>query len=152
MKIRSYLLRAVLVVLSTVAVSSCVVGPAPVQNPYYEEPPAYGYSSTPSLVPVPGVYAYFVPNVNIDVFFYRGSWYRSYQNQWYAGRSYNGPWGRLAPQNVPGQLHNLPRDYRRNPGGYNPIPHQEVERNWQNWEKDKHWDSHKDYRDEPKKR
>jgi hypothetical protein len=152
MKTRSYSLLAVIMILTAVAVSSCVVAPAPVQTPYYEAPPTYGYPSALTLLPVPGAYAYFAPTIDIDVFFYRGNWYHPYRNQWYQGRSYNGPWNHLAPQNVPGQLRNLPRDYRRNPGGYNPIPHQEVERNWDRWEKDKRWDSHKDWRDEKKGR
>ena len=105
-------------------------------------PPPYAFTAAPEVVPVTGMPVYFVPNIGVDILFYHGFWYRPYGGYWYRAASYNGPWVYLASRSVPHVLVTLPPGYRRLPPGYHPIPHAELERNWRQWEKDRHWEHH----------
>ncbi len=92
------------------------------------------------MMVIPGTYAYFAPDVDADIFFYHGYWYRPYRGQWFISAGYNGPWGSIAVQNVPGVLINLPPHYRRVPPYYGRMPYGMVRRNWRTWEEDRYWD------------
>ncbi|OPY65766.1 MAG: hypothetical protein A4E57_03054 [Syntrophorhabdaceae bacterium PtaU1.Bin034] len=105
-------------------------------------PPPYAVSAPPAVVPVPGTYVYFIPYIGVDVFFYRGYWYRPYRNNWYRSSSYNGPWAYMPPVQVPRSLTTLPDGYRRVPSGSRSIPHNELQKNWERWEHERHWDRH----------
>jgi hypothetical protein len=39
-------------------------------------PPRVEFAEPPELVPIPGRYVYFVPDIDFDLFFYHGWWYR----------------------------------------------------------------------------
>jgi hypothetical protein len=94
----------------------------------------------PALVVIPGTYAYYPPEVSVDLFFYHGYWYRPYGGHWYISAGYNGPWRGVAFQRVPGALRRLPPSYRHVPPGYRPMPYREVRSNWRTWERDRYWD------------
>ena len=96
----------------------------------------------PAVVAIPGTYAYFIPDVTVDIFFYHGYWYRPYEGRWFRARSYNGPWGYIAPARMPGVLIHLPRDYRHIPPGHERIPYGQLKKNWGKWEREKYWDKH----------
>ncbi len=96
----------------------------------------------PALVVIPGTYAYYPPDVSVDIFFYHGFWYRPYGGRWYMSRDYNGPWGGVAVERVPVALRRLPPGYRHGPEGYRSVPYPEVRRNWRTWERDRYWDRH----------
>ena len=113
-------------------------GPPPQQ----EAPPPYEFAAPPDVVPIPGTYAYFVPG-NVDVLFYQGYWYRPFGGRWYRAMSYNGPWLFVPGPRVPRALVTLPPGWRRVPPGYRPIPHAELHRNWQRWERERHWEGHR---------
>jgi hypothetical protein len=122
------------------------VAPAPPQQypppAQYPPPPAYTMPAPPQVLPIPRTYAYYVPGINIDVFFYQGYWYRPYGTYWYRAASYNGPWVYIPGPRVPHVLVTLPPGWRRVPPGYRPIPHADLQRNWRRWERDRHWDGH----------
>ena len=105
----------------------------------YAPPPPYAFPTAPDVVPVPGTYVYFVPNIGVDILFYHGYWYRPYRGFWYRSPSYAGPWVYLPAARVPHVLVALPPGYRRLPPGYRPIPHAELRRNWERWEHEHHW-------------
>ncbi len=120
--------------------------PPPQQYPppaQYPPPPAYTLPAPPEVLPVPGTYAYYVPGINVDIFFYQGYWYRPYGAYWYRAHSYNGPWVYIPGPHVPRVFVALPPGWRRVPPGYHPIPHHELQRNWQRWERERHWDNHR---------
>lgn len=102
--------------------------------------PAYNFAAPPSLVVIPGTYAYFVPGVDMDILFYQGYWYRPYDGRWYRARGYNGPWFHIAPARVPRVLIGLPLDYRRLYGGHRHIEYGDFHRNWRRWERERYWD------------
>ena len=104
-----------------------------------------GVSLPPLVIPappvvavIPGTDVYFCPDIAMDVFFYDGYWYRSYNGGWYSAVGYNGPWGYVA--NVPPVFFHLPGDYRV--GGYQRIPYADLNRNWRAWQRDRYWEHH----------
>ena len=46
----------------------------------------------PGLIVVPNAYVYYPPEVNENIFFYRGNWYRPHRGHWFSSPHYNGPW------------------------------------------------------------
>jgi len=104
--------------------------------------PAISFAAPPDLVVIPGTYVYMVPDIDVDVLFYQGDWWRPYQGRWYRSRDYDGQWSYVEAERIPSGLRALPQDYRhRLSTGYERIPHGDVKRNWRHWEKVKHWDS-----------
>jgi hypothetical protein len=104
--------------------------------------PGLVIGAPPVMMVIPGTYAYFAPDVDADIFFYHGYWYRPYRGQWYLSAEYNGPWGSLALRSVPDVLLNLPPHYRQVPPYYGRLPYGMVRKNWRNWEEERHWDKH----------
>jgi len=103
--------------------------------------PSVRFAAPPDLVVIPGTYVYLVPDIDADVLYFQGYWWRPYEGRWYRSQEYNGPWSRLEAERVPGGLRALPQDYRhRLTPGYERMPHEDVRRNWKQWEKEKHWD------------
>jgi hypothetical protein len=103
--------------------------------------PAIRFAAPPAVVVIPGTYVYMVPDIDVDVLFFQGFWWRPYEGQWYRSRDYKGGWRHVAPARIPSGLRALPQDYRhRLSPGHERIPHRDVQRNWKKWEKEKYWD------------
>jgi hypothetical protein len=103
--------------------------------------PAIRFAAPPDLVVIPGTYVYIVPDINVDVLFFQDYWWRPYEGHWYRSRDYKGEWSYVEQGKIPSGLRSLPQDYRhRLSPGYERIPHRDVERNWEKWEKEKYWD------------
>jgi hypothetical protein len=105
------------------------------------------FSGPPSLVVIPETYVYVVPDVNVDVFFYGGWWWRPWEGRWYRSQSYNSGWGYYEGtpsfhSSVPSGWRNDYKQRRWKGQEWNQqrVPHQEVQRNWQGWERDRHWE------------
>lgn len=109
--------------------------------------PAFRFAAPPPLVVIPGTYAYFAPDVDIDIVFYHGYWYRPHEGRWYRARGYNGPWAYLAPSRVPRVLIDLPPDYRNIYSGHRRLEYRDYNRNWRNWERNKYWERDEHWRE-----
>lgn len=110
--------------------------------------PAYTFAAPPSVVVIPGTYVYVVPDIDVDIFFYHGYWYRPYEGRWFRARGYNGPWVFVAPARVPRVLIELSPDYRHHIApGHRRIAHREFKRNWRRWERDRHWERDERWRE-----
>ena len=94
----------------------------------------------PTVVLIPATYVYFAPDVSVDILFYHGHWYRPHHGHYYRATSYNGPWVSIASGSVPRAVLHVPSDFRCVPPGHQRISHEELNRNWETWEKEKHWD------------
>ena len=105
-------------------------------------PPHLVIPAPPPMFVIPGTYVYFAPEVDVDIFFYHGYWYRPYRGHWYRSRSYNGKWAYISPKNVPSGLLRLPPDFRHVPPGHRHVPHGELKKNWRTWEREKYWERH----------
>jgi hypothetical protein len=110
-------------------------------------PPFMVFPAPPHLVVIPETNVYAVPDVDVDIFFYGGWWWRPWEGRWYRSRSYDSGW--IYYRNVPDFYRRVPQgwrhDYREHRWqghrwDYRPVPHGEVERNWRSWEKNRHWE------------
>jgi hypothetical protein len=110
-------------------------------------PPPILFPAPPALIVLPETYVYIVPDVDDDLFFYNGWWWRPWEGRWYRSRYYGSGW--VFYQRVPFFYSRIPsgwrNDYRDHrwqgrQWNYERIPHQELQRNWRTWERDRHWE------------
>jgi hypothetical protein len=110
-------------------------------------PPLIVFAGPPEVVVLPETDVYAVPDLDVDIFFFNGWWWRPWEGQWYRSRQYNSGW--VHYRSVPSFYTGIPsgwrNDYREhrwkgNQWNYQRIPHQQVQRNWRNWEKSRHWE------------
>jgi hypothetical protein len=102
--------------------------------------PRLVFPAPPPVVVIPGTYVYYCPDVEADVYFFHGYWYRPYEEHWYRSGSYNGPWAYIA--SPPTVFLTLPRDYRRVTIEHRRIPYGDLHRNWRSWERGRYWERH----------
>jgi hypothetical protein len=109
-------------------------------------PPSLSFESDPYLVPLPGTYAYGVPDYGVDLYYADGYYWRPWQGRWYRSQSYDRGW--VGFSGVPRFYTSLPRnwrdDYRANrwrgrSWDYARVPRHEVERNWSTWKRERRW-------------
>lgn len=110
-------------------------------------PPPIVFAAPPEVVVIPETYVYFAPDLDVDIFFYNGWWWRPWEGRWYRSRHYDSGW--VHYQRVPSFYGRIPsswrNDYRDHRWGghqwnYQRIPHQQLQRNWSNWERSRHWE------------
>jgi hypothetical protein len=101
-------------------------------------PPVFVFPAPPELVVIPDTYVYYCPDVDFDIFFYGGYWYRPYRGYGYRSVNYGGPWVYIA--SPPSVLLSLPLDYRIITRGFRRIPYRELHRNWRAWERGRYWE------------
>lgn len=103
-------------------------------------PPPFVFPAPPSVFLIPNTYVYFVPDIEPDIFFYHGYWYRHHRNYWYRANFYNGPWVYIAPARVPSIIINIGPNFRTVPPGHQHIPYGQLKKNWRGWERERYWD------------
>lgn len=101
-------------------------------------PPGVKFEGPPEVVAIPGRYVYFVSDIDFDLLFFHGQWYRPYKGRWFRAENYAGPWEYV--RGVPSALTDLPPDHRTIPPGYSRIPYDELQKNWKRWEREKYFD------------
>jgi hypothetical protein len=89
---------------------------------------------------------YVVPDINVDVFFWNGWWWRPWEGRWYRSRYYDRGWGYY--DNVPSFYFDVDpgwrgyyrnhywRDHRWN---YERIPNRRLQQNWKSWHDKRYW-------------
>lgn len=104
-------------------------------------PPPIVVAEPPEVVLIPGSQVYFVPEPEIDIFFYNGYYWSPRGPRWYRARVYNGPWVVVEPRYVPAPVFRVPRDYRVIYGRERPIPYGQWKKQWKHREKEerKEW-------------
>lgn len=109
--------------------------------------PLIEFSAPPELVVLPGTYVYVDPDLDMDIFFYDGWWWRPWEGRWYRSQDYNAGW--VYYESVPSFYIYIPstwrNDYRSHrweghEWNYQRIPHQQLQKNWSTWEKDRYWE------------
>ena len=94
--------------------------------------PPIVFGGPPELVVIPETNVYAVPDVDADIFFYGGWWWRPWQGKWYRSHNYDSGWGYY--RGTPSFHRNIPSDWNQQR-----VPHQQVQQNWRGCEKNKHW-------------
>ncbi len=138
--------------LGTILLALVLVLPIPTMagvdvNVNISLPPPIVFAAPPEMVVLPQTNIYVVPDVDADIFFWGGWWWRPWEGRWYRSHYYNSGWGYY--QSVPSFYGGIPsgwrNDYREHrwgghPWNYQRIPQQQVQRNWKGWESSKHWE------------
>ncbi len=123
---------------------------APIVYPAPPPPPPVAFAAPPDVMVIPGTYIYFVPGVQVDVFFYDGWWWRPWQGHWYRSYYYGGPWRYAVPARVPRALGMLPPGWRSRWGygapGLRPIPYGQLRHRWKRWQSERYWDRQEGWR------
>jgi hypothetical protein len=110
-------------------------------------PPPIQFSAPPRLVVLPETYVYVAPDTDEEIYFYDGWWWRPWEGGWYRSRAHDSGWQRY--KNVPSFYRNVPGDWRNDyrEGQWRghqwnvaPLPHRQVQQNWNQWKKTKHWE------------
>jgi hypothetical protein len=110
-------------------------------------PPLIVFAAPPEVVVIPETYVYAVPDMDVDIYFYNGWWWRPWEGHWYRSRHYDSGWAYY--QRVPSFYRGIPsgwrNDYRAHRWGghqwnYQRIPHHQMQRNWSSWQKNRHWE------------
>jgi hypothetical protein len=111
-------------------------------------PPPIVFGAPPHMIVLPETYVYVVPDIDEDIFFYGGWWWRPWEGRWYRSRHYDSGWAYY--RNVPSFYREIPSDWRNDYGdhqwrgrqwNYQQIPHQQVQQNWRGWERNRHWEN-----------
>jgi hypothetical protein len=110
-------------------------------------PPLIQFSAPPEVVAIPETNVYVDPDIDVDIFFYSGWWWRPWQGQWYRSRDYRSGWA--CYRNTPSFYNDLPSGWRhaytehRYKGkewNYQRIPHEQLQRNWREWDRNRYWE------------
>jgi hypothetical protein len=110
-------------------------------------PPPLMFPAPPQLVVIPETYVYAVPDVDVDIFFYGGWWWRPWEGRWYRSQRYDSGWGHY--RGTPSFYGHVPSGWRNDykQGRWKghqwdrrKVPHQQAQKNWKGWERDKHWE------------
>ena len=100
-------------------------------------PPPIPFIVPPPVVVLPGTDVYAVPDVEAEIFFRQGWWWRHWNDRWYRSRYYDRGW--VYFQGYPAWYRGIPYDWRDNyrdhrwrgqPWNYHPIPHGDLDRHW----------------------
>ncbi|MCX5869583.1 MAG: hypothetical protein NTY00_02890 [Deltaproteobacteria bacterium] len=105
------------------------------------------FVAPPELIVLPETDVYVVPDVEADIFFYNGWWWRPWEGHWYRSRSYDSGWSYY--RRVPSFYRQIPSDWRSdyrehrwrgNQWDYQQIPYPQVQQNWSGWQKSGYWE------------
>lgn len=105
----------------------------------------------PVVVVIPGTYVYIAPDLDDDVFFYRGRWWKWHRSKWHRADDFGGPWIVISIGNTPRALRHLPPHYRDLPPGLERIPPGHVKQHWKRWEDEHHWEKNREWREHGEK-
>jgi hypothetical protein len=115
-------------------------------------PPPVVFNAPPEMIVLPGTYVYVVPDMEDDIFFYDGYWYRPWKEHWYRSSYYDRDWilykrTPLFYSHVPPgwRQHYRDHDWDGHEWAYERMPYNHVHKNWGQWKKEKHWEKERSW-------
>ena len=137
---------ALLLVLLFCILPSYAIAGVTIRIPF-PPPPPFVFREEPNIIVIPDSYVYACPDIEEELFFYDGWWWRHWRNRWYRGREYDGSWEYR--ERCPGSITRIPPSWRFNYQHhqwgrnyiweYNRIPHRELHDNWRRWRQERYW-------------
>jgi len=119
----------------------------PAYNGGYYEPPPIALEGPPDVIVMPDTDdVYVAPDVNVDLFFWNGFWWRPWEGRWYRSQYYDRGWGYY--NGVPSFYFDVDPGWRGYYRGHNwyghrwnyqRIPHHHLHQNWRSWHNDQRW-------------
>jgi hypothetical protein len=114
-------------------------------------PPVIAFAAPPHVVVLPDTDdVYVVPEIDVDIFFWSGWWWRPWDGRWYRSRYYDRGW--VYYNAVPRFYYDVDPGWRRyyverrwygHPWYYERIPHQRLQQNWKGWRNNRYWEKKK---------
>jgi len=127
-------------------------------------PPPVVYAAPPEVIAVPEAHeVYVVPDINVDIFFWNGWWWRPWEGRWYCSRYYNRGWVYYGSVPFfyydidPGwRGHYRDHDWYGRRWNYERISHDRLQKNWKSWYANRYWEKQRswgveNYRARPQK-
>lgn len=90
---------------------------------------------------------YVIPDIDVDIFFWNGWWWRLWEDRWYHSHYYDRDW--VYYNHVPSFYFDIDPDWRgyyrdRHWYGhrwdYERIPYRQLQRNWKSWHDNRNWE------------
>ncbi len=110
-------------------------------------PPPIVFRAPPEVIVIPDTDdVCVVPDMDVDIFFWNGWWWRPWEGRWYRSRYYDRGWAYY--DNVPSFYFDVDprwRGYYRNRlwhdhrWQYERIPHLRLQQNWKSWHDHQYW-------------
>jgi hypothetical protein len=114
-------------------------------------PPLIVFEAPPDVIVLPDTNdVYVVPEIDVELFFWNGWWWRPWEGRWYRSHYYNRGWGYYNA--VPSFYFDVDpgwRGYYRDQNwygyrwNYERIPTRQLRQNWRNWHNNRHWENQK---------
>jgi len=111
-------------------------------------PPPIVFAAPPGVIVLPDTDDVYVdPDLDVDLYFWNGWWWRPWQGRWYRSHYYDRGWGYY--DNIPGFYFDVDpgwrgyyrnRDWHGHRWNYERIPERRLRQNWGTWHNDRHWE------------
>ena len=135
----------------TMLLAMVIVVPIPTMaaiNVNISLPPPIVFAAPPEVIVMPDTSdVYVAPDIDVDLFFWNGFWWRLWEGRWYRSNYYDRGWGYY--NNVPSFYFDVDpgwRGYYRDHNwyghrwNYERIPNQQLQQNWKSWHSNQHWE------------
>ena len=119
----------------------------PYNSPEANLPPPIPFVVPPEVIVIPETNVYVAPDIDVDLFFWNGWWWRPWEGRWYRSHYYDRGWGYYNA--VPSFYFDVDpgwRGYYRDHNwyghrwDYERIPNQRLQQNWKSWQNDRRWE------------
>jgi hypothetical protein len=111
-------------------------------------PPPVVFAGPPSVIVLPDTNDVYVdPDLDVDLFFWDGWWWRPWDGRWYRSHYYDRGW--VYYERVPSFYFDVDpgwrryyreRDWHGHRWNYRRIPDAQLRRDWRNWHSTRHWE------------
>jgi hypothetical protein len=113
-------------------------------------PPVIIVGGPIEVIVIPDTYiydVYVIPDIEVDIFFCRGWWWRLWEGRWYRSRHYDRGW--IYYKYIPDFYYDIDfgwrgfyrnRDWHGHRWDYRRIPYQQLEQNWRSWNSSRYWE------------
>jgi hypothetical protein len=110
-------------------------------------PPQIVFAAPPQVIVIPDTFVYAAPDIDVDLFFWNGWWWRPWEGRWYRSHYYDRGWAYY--NNVPSfyfdvdpgwRRHYRDHDWYGHRWNYERIPYKRLQQNWKTWDKNRHWE------------
>ena len=116
-------------------------------------PPPIVFAAPPAVIALPETNdVYVVPDINVDIFFWNGWWWRLWDGRWYRSYYYDRGWAyfnrvpRFYFDVDPGwRAYYRDHNWRGHRWDYERIPDRQLQQNWKSWHANRHWERQKSW-------
>ena len=111
-------------------------------------PPLITFSAPPDVIVMPDTNnVYVVPDINVDLFFWGGWWWRPWEGRWYRSHYYDRGWAYYnhAPSfyfdvDPHWREHYREHNWYGHHWNYERIPDKRLQQNWKSWNNNRYWE------------